>query len=203
MATAHDSDIHAVLRSVGAEDFSDDGESGVVTVEGAFAAAIVAEIGMDSRARTRMGLTGHPVRISRMGGLEIWCNGFYLEGKGVRRVVLRATRDLAYCTQESSTLGISTRCKDVFEPRHEPARSLYLAFQTEASNRKERSVDEWMAAERNAVFREANHQAQMLGLRIPTMDEVISAERYAVGSVDYGATWAYRIVEVMQKGDDL
>jgi hypothetical protein len=75
MATAHDSDIHAVLRIVGADDFSDDGESGEVTVEGVFAAAIVAEIGMDSRAPTRMGLTGHPVRISRMGGLEIWCNG--------------------------------------------------------------------------------------------------------------------------------
>jgi hypothetical protein len=88
---------------------------------------------------------------------------------------------------------------DVFEPRHEPARSIYKAFQAEATNRKERSVDEWIAAERNAVFREATHQAQKLGMRAPSLDEVASAERYAVGSIDYGATWAYRVVEVMRK----
>ena len=89
--------------------------------------------------------------------------------------------------------------QDIFEPRHEPARSIYRAFQTEATKRKGRSIDEWLAAERDAVFREATHQAQRLGLRVPTMDEVVSAERYAAGSVDYGAKWAYCVVEAMRK----
>jgi hypothetical protein len=87
---------------------------------------------------------------------------------------------------------------DIFEPRREPARSIYLAFQAEATRRKGRSVDEWLTAEREAVYRESIHQAQMLGLRVPTMDEVVSAERYATGSVDYGAKWAYCIVNAMR-----
>jgi hypothetical protein len=89
--------------------------------------------------------------------------------------------------------------RDIFEPRHEPARSIYHAFQTEATKRKGRSIDEWLAAERDAVFREATHQAQRLGLRVPTMDEVASAERYAAGSADYGAKWAYCVVDAMRK----
>jgi hypothetical protein len=56
-----------------------------------------------------------------------------------------------------------------------------------------------LAAERDAFFREATHQAQRLRLRIPTMDEVASAERYAAGSADYGAKWAYCIVDTMRK----
>nr|WP_241019530.1 hypothetical protein [Burkholderia sp. Ac-20345] len=89
--------------------------------------------------------------------------------------------------------------QDIFEPRREPARSIYHAFQAEATKRKGRSIDEWLAAERDAVFREATHQAQSLGLRAPTMDEVVSGERYAAGSVDYGAKWAYCVVEAMHK----
>lgn len=87
---------------------------------------------------------------------------------------------------------------DIFEPKHESARSIYLAFQTEAAKRKERSVEEWIKAEREAVFREAVHQAQKLGLRAPTIAQVIDAERYAMGSIDYGAKWAYCIVKIMQ-----
>jgi hypothetical protein len=88
---------------------------------------------------------------------------------------------------------------DIFEPRHEPARGIYHAFQTEATKRKGRSIDQWQAAERDAVFREATHQAQKLGLRVPTMDEVVSAERYAAGSIDYGAQWSYCVVQEMRK----
>ena len=89
--------------------------------------------------------------------------------------------------------------QDIFEPRHEPARSIYHAFQAEATKRKGRSIDQWQAAECDAVFREATHQAQKLGLRVPTMDEVVSAERYAAGSIDYGAKWSYCVVEEMRK----
>lgn len=88
--------------------------------------------------------------------------------------------------------------QDIFEPRYEPARSIYMAFQKEAEKRKGRSVDEWLAAERDAVYRESVHQAQKLGLRAPTMEQVISAERYATGSIDYGAKWSYCIVNVMR-----
>jgi hypothetical protein len=93
----------------------------------------------------------------------------------------------------------NTAMRDIFEPRHEPARSIYLAFQDEATKRKERSIDEWLTAERDAVFRESVHQAQKLGLRVPAMDEIVSAERYATGSVDYGAKWAYCIVNAMRR----
>ena len=68
--------VAQALRIVGAEDFSDDGQSGVVTVSGDFASAIMGQLASDPDARRRMGLDDQPVRISRMGGLEIWCNGF-------------------------------------------------------------------------------------------------------------------------------
>ncbi len=56
---------------------------------------------------------------------------------------------------------------DVFEPRREPARSIYKAFQAEARKRKGRSVDEWITAEREAVYREAVSQAQKHNLTPP------------------------------------
>ncbi|KFC73305.1 hypothetical protein [Massilia sp. LC238] len=87
---------------------------------------------------------------------------------------------------------------DVFEPRNEPAKSIYLAFQAEATKRKARQVEEWVKAERAAVHRECLHQAQKLGLVPPTMEEVAAAERYAMGSIDYGAKWAYQLVRVMK-----
>lgn len=86
---------------------------------------------------------------------------------------------------------------DPFKPTRDPARSIYEAFQAAAAHRAGRSPDEWMAVERDAVFKEAVHQATKLGLRAPSIAEVESAERYAVGSVDYGATWIYRVVKVM------
>lgn len=90
---------------------------------------------------------------------------------------------------------------DIFEPHSEPARSIYLAFQAEARKRKGRTADEWIGAERNAVFNASVTQAQKLGMRAPTLDEVAAAERYAMGSVDYGAKWAYGVVEVMRKAN--
>lgn len=89
--------------------------------------------------------------------------------------------------------------QDIFEPKHDPARAIYLAFQDEAKKRKGRQIGEWVAAERETVFRECVTQAQKHELRAPSMDEVIAAERYAMGSIDYGAKWAYRLVNVMQR----
>lgn len=87
--------------------------------------------------------------------------------------------------------------RDIFRPHREPAMSIYDAFQKEAGNRKGREVSEWVKAEREAVWQAARDQAGMLGLRCPTLAEVESAERYAMGSVDYGAKWAYQVANAM------
>ena len=89
--------------------------------------------------------------------------------------------------------------RDIFEPRREPARSIYQAFQAEAEKRNGRSCDEWMAAEKDAVHREAAFQAQQMGMQVPSIQQVAAAERYASGSVDYGAKWAYGVVEAMRE----
>lgn len=88
---------------------------------------------------------------------------------------------------------------DVFEPRAEPARSIYLAFQAEAELRNTRSVEEWGPAESDAVYREAAKQAAIYGLRAPTMDDVTSARNYAMGAVDFAMTWIYQLSRVMTK----
>jgi hypothetical protein len=87
--------------------------------------------------------------------------------------------------------------RDVFEPRNEPAKSIYLAFQVEAAKRHGRALDEWMEAERTAVHQECRRQAESRDLNVPTIEEVAAAERYARGSIDYGATWAYQLVRMM------
>ena len=87
--------------------------------------------------------------------------------------------------------------RDIFSPIHEPALSIYNAFQNEATKRKGRNVDDWIIAEREAVMRAATNQAAILGLRVPTMSEIVRAENYASGSVDYGAKWAYGVAEAM------
>jgi len=92
--------------------------------------------------------------------------------------------------------------RDVFQPNAEPARSIYGAFQAEAKHRSDRSVQEWTAAEIDAVHREAALQAQAYGLRAPSREEVERAERYAMGSADYGAKWAYTVVEAMRQTND-
>jgi hypothetical protein len=87
---------------------------------------------------------------------------------------------------------------DIFKPRSEPAKTLYEAFQEESKNRKGRESEEWIFTERMAVWRAAMHYAQQHGLRVPSIEEVENAERYASGSVDYGAKWAYRVAGLME-----
>ena len=88
---------------------------------------------------------------------------------------------------------------DPFEPRQEPARSIYLAFQDEARKRKTRSVPEWVAAERARVHEQAQEQARRLGLRAPSLEEVRLAEVSAKGHIDYGLKWALRVSEFMRQ----
>lgn len=89
--------------------------------------------------------------------------------------------------------------EDVFRPRHEPARSIYDAFQAEAENRRRRTAEEWAHAERSAVLHAATAAAARMGLRAPTMAEVEYAERGALGHIDYGAKWAYGVAEAMRR----
>ncbi len=86
---------------------------------------------------------------------------------------------------------------DPFQPRSEPARTLYEAFQAEAAQRRGRKFPDWVVAEQEAVFRAAQDAAARMGLRAPTMAEVQAAEIYASGSTDYGAVWAQRLAQVM------
>jgi len=89
--------------------------------------------------------------------------------------------------------------KDVFRPHQEPARSIYDAFQEEAEKREGRSIEAWQTAEKKTVWQAARDAAQQRGLRVPTMEEIERAESSACGHVDYGAKWAYGIVEAMNR----
>jgi len=74
---------------------------------------------------------------------------------------------------------------------------IYDAFQIEAEKRQGRSIEEWQEAERQAVLNAATVAATQMGLRAPTLADVVAAEQYACGSVDYGAKWAYGVVDRM------
>lgn len=86
---------------------------------------------------------------------------------------------------------------DIFRPRSEPALTLYKAFQAEAKFRGGRSFEQWNKAEIGAVWRAARDYAQAHDLRVPTIAQVEECERYASGSVDYGAKWAYQIARIL------
>lgn len=85
----------------------------------------------------------------------------------------------------------------MYEPINEPARTLYRAFQSEASKRPTRDVSVSLAEERRAVWSAARAYAQAHGLRIPTMQDVEITEWMAVGHTDYGAQWAYGLARRM------
>lgn len=105
---SYSEEIASALEIVGAEDFSDDGRYGSITVHGAFANAIISEQLDSLETRKRFGVEGEPVRISRMGRLEVWCNGFYVEGRGVRKLVHDAARKLLGTeTEQKSKPGLA------------------------------------------------------------------------------------------------
>lgn len=83
---------------------------------------------------------------------------------------------------------------DTFRPHQEPARTLYDAFQAEAAHRQGRSFNEWNAAEIGAVHHAATAAFPNHGLTAPSRADVEAAQTYAMGSIDYGATWAYALV---------
>ena len=62
-----------------------------------------------------------------------------------------------------------------------------------------RALEEWIEAECTGVHQECRRQAESRGLKVPTIEEVAAAERYARGSIDYGATWAYQLARMMTR----
>ncbi len=88
---------------------------------------------------------------------------------------------------------------DPFRPRHEPARSIYEAFQEEAAHRRHREVHVWIRAERDVVHNTAVRLAPTYDLRPPSIGEVEAAERRARGHIDYGMKWALYVVEAMRR----
>ena len=87
----------------------------------------------------------------------------------------------------------------IFRPHRQPAQLLYDAFEAEAKKRPGRPLGVWIREEREAVWRAARDWAQQNGKPVPTMEMVKNAETYACGHTDYGAKWAYTLVEEMQK----
>lgn len=64
------------------------------------------------------------------------------------------------------------------------------AFDLQSKKRSGLTVDAWLKAERNAVFRAAHDYAMLRGLKLVSMDEVERQEKLAMGHSDYGAKWA-------------
>jgi organic hydroperoxide reductase OsmC/OhrA len=87
----------------------------------------------------------------------------------------------------------------MFEPKHEPAKTFYLAFEKEAENRKGKDPEDWILAERSAVYNAALDYATRKNLVPLTMEEIEKAEIYATGSADYGAKWAFKVVQALER----
>jgi hypothetical protein len=83
--------VQELLRIVGNEDGTG-GEFGTTEVSGFLARCIVLELGAHPHSLLHGVTWDHPVRVSRAGHLELWVNGFYTEGKGVRKIVHNAIR---------------------------------------------------------------------------------------------------------------
>ena len=92
----------------------------------------------------------------------------------------------------------SVKKKTMFEPTQEPAKSIYNALVNEATKRKVRSVEEWIKAERKAVFDKAMELSNAHGFCVPTLEQIVIAENCACGHVDYAAKFAYGVAEAMR-----
>ncbi|NHH78048.1 hypothetical protein [Burkholderia gladioli] len=90
-----------------------------------------------------------------------------------------------------------TKTMSVFRPIREPARSIHDALLREGAKRKSRTVEEWLTAERAAVWKEAIAQAHKLQLRVPSIADVERAERLAHGHSHYAAKWAHGVADAM------
>lgn len=75
--------------------------------------------------------------------------------------------------------------------------AIEAALVAEAAHRKERTVDEWIAAERHAVAVEANKWAAAHGGATVTVDDVEAVEGLALGHIDYAHKVALHVAELV------
>lgn len=83
--------VQELKRIIGNEDGTG-GETGTTTVSGFLARCIIAELAVDPASPLHSVIWDHEVRISRSDHLELWVNGWYTEGRGVRDIVHAAMR---------------------------------------------------------------------------------------------------------------
>jgi hypothetical protein len=93
--------------------------------------------------------------------------------------------------------GVPQNNSSPFRPTRQPAQAIYDAFVAEASQRKHRTVDQWIIAERLAVWTAARDYAQQRGLAAPELDAVQKVERMAMGHIDYAKKWAYGVADLI------
>lgn len=75
--------------------------------------------------------------------------------------------------------------------------AIEAALVAEAAHREERTVDEWIAAERHAVAVEANKWAAAHGGATVTVADVEAVESRACGHIDYGRKLALYVAELV------
>jgi hypothetical protein len=87
---------------------------------------------------------------------------------------------------------------DIFRPRHDPAKLIYDTFQEEAAKRNHHDID-FIEKERQAVWKVAVMYALANKKYVPKLKDIIDAENYAIGSIDYGAKLAYKITDIINQ----
>lgn len=79
--------IQKAIAICGPRDLSRDGENGNVEITGEFAAFVISRWFNNPDYRKMHSMDGAPIRLSRSGHLELWCQGVYTEGSGVRGII--------------------------------------------------------------------------------------------------------------------
>lgn len=80
--------------------------------------------------------------------------------------------------------------RDIYEPRTEPARSIYRAIKVEAQDRVHYLQETWLYREADAAYTAATAYAIRQGGYITCMADVLLAEQSARGHTDYASKWA-------------
>lgn len=82
--------------------------------------------------------------------------------------------------------------------RNELHYRLEAALLNEAQRRGDREVDEWVAAERQAMLRVVNEARAASGKGPVTLADVQRVEQYALGHVDYARKFALYCAELAE-----
>lgn len=90
---------------------------------------------------------------------------------------------------------------NIFRPYTEPARRLYDTFHKEAAFRKDRTHEQWMAAEQAAVLQEALTYLKETDpeekIPRPTSEDVRKAELTAAGHSGYSLKFACAVARLI------